>query len=237
MSMGNIYFHNVRNLVDIIEREEMPKIQTAAEKIADSTAAGGIVHLFGSGHSILAALEVFMRAGSFSNSKPIIKELEIDRFERIPGVGSAVMRNFDGRPGEVLVIFSNSGKNPLPVEVAQRGKEKGVFTVAITSFEHAEKARNGKIEVLADVVDLAIDTHVPYGDASVLIPGTTIKTGPLSTIANVTILHSIYCTAVEKLLEKDVVPPVRVSRNTPEGDAHNKHFADQYGDRIPDLRY
>jgi uncharacterized phosphosugar-binding protein len=169
-----------------------------------------------------------MRAGSFSNSKPIIKELEIDRFERIPGVGSAVMRNFDGRPGEVLVIFSNSGKNPLPVEVAQRGIEKGVFTVAITSFEHAEKARNGKIEVLAELWIWLLIPMYRMG-RQCFDPGNDDQNRPLSTIANVTILHSIYCTAVEKLLEKDVVPPVRVSRNTPEGDAHNKHFADQYG--------
>lgn len=236
MNLRNTYFENVRSLVDRIEQEENEKIEIAARKVAESTAAGGIVHLFGSGHSVLAALEVYMRAGAFSNSKPVMKELDIDRFERLPGVGTAFMRSFDGRTGEVLFIFSNSGKNPLPIEVAKAAREEGIFTIAITSFEHAEVSRK-QGEVLADIVDLAIDSHVPYGDASVLIPNTSIKTGPLSTIANVTLLHAIYCTAVEQLSLMNEQAPVRVSRNTPEGLEHNKKFVEKYGERIPDLRY
>jgi uncharacterized phosphosugar-binding protein len=236
MSLSTTYFENVRNLVNKIEHEENEKIEIAAKKVAESTVAGGIVHLFGSGHSVLAALEVYMRAGAFSNSKPVMRELDIDRFERLPGVGTAIMRSFDGRPGEVLFIFSNSGKNPLPIEVAKKAKEKGVFTIAITSFEHAKKARE-QGEILADIVDLAIDSHVPYGDASVSIPNSNIKTGPLSTVANVTLLHAIYCTAVELLSLMNEQAPVRISRNTPEGLEYNKKFVEKYGERIPDLRY
>lgn len=236
MNLSNQYFENVHRLLQSIEKEESSSIDIAAQKVAEATAAGGIIHLFGSGHSVLSALEVFMRAGGFSNSKPIIKELEMDRYERIPGVGSALMKTFDGRPGEVLFIFSNSGKNPLPLEVAQRAKEKGVFTIGVTSFEHAAKGRKDG-EVLADIVDLAIDNHVPYGDASIQIPGSHKKTGPLSTVANVTILHAVYCGAVEKLVAMKFDPPVRISRNTPEGYEYNKHFVQAYGDRIPELRY
>ena len=236
MSLRTTYFEKVRNLVSEIEQDECEKIEVAARRIAESTAAGGIVHLFGSGHSVLAALEVYMRAGAFSNSKPVMKELDIDRFERLPGIGTAFMRSFDGRPGEVLFIFSNSGKNPLPIEVAKKAKEKSVFTIAITSFEHAEKAR-GQGELLVDIVDLAIDTHVPYGDACVSIPNSNIKTGPLSTVANVTLLHAIYCTAVEFLSLMNEQAPVRISRNTSEGLDYNKKFVEKYGERIPDLRY
>ncbi len=236
MSLRNTYFENVRDLVNNIEQKESERIELAAKKVAESTAAGGIVHLFGSGHSVLAALEVYMRAGAFSNSKPVMKELDIDRFERLPGIGKAFMRSFDGRKGEVLFIFSNSGKNPLPIEIAKTAKEKEVYTIAITSFAHAEVSRK-QGEVLADVADLAIDNHVPYGDASVLIPNTDIKTGPLSTVANVTLLHAIYCTAVEKLLLMNEEPPVRISRNTPKGLEYNKKFVEKYGERIPDLRY
>ena len=124
MNLSTVYFENVRKLINAIEQDENGKIELAARKIAEATAAGGIVHLFGSGHSVLAALEVYIRAGAFSNSKPVMREMDIDRFERLPGIGKAIMRSFDGRKGEVLIIFSNSGKNPLPIEVAKTAKEK-----------------------------------------------------------------------------------------------------------------
>jgi len=235
MKLKQQYFYNINELITKIEHSESEKIELAATKIAEATAAGGIIHLFGSGHSILASLEVYIRAGAFSNSKPVIKDLDMDRFERIPGIGEALMRKFDGRPGEVIIIFSNSGKNPLPLEVAKVAKEKGLFTIGITSFEHAGKAQS--TEVLMDVVDLAIDTHVPYGDASVMLPDLDIKIAPLSTLANVSILHAIYCEAAEKLLEMGEQPPVRISRNTPKGDQYNRKFIELYGDRIPELRY
>lgn len=236
MNLSTVYFENVRKLINAIEQDENGKIEIAARKIAEATAAGGIVHLFGSGHSVLAALEVYIRAGAFSNSKPVMREMDIDRFERLPGIGKAIMRSFDGRKGEVLIIFSNSGKNPLPIEVAKTAKEKEVFTIAITSFEHAERSR-GQGEVLADIVDLAIDSHVPYGDASVAVPDAKIKMGPLSTVANVTLLHAIYCMAAENLLSMDEQVPVRISRNIPEGLEYNRKFAEKYGERLPELRY
>lgn len=236
MDLQDAYLEKVRNLIDSISLKEKEKISVAGKKVAENTAAGGIVHLFGSGHSILSALEVYIRAGAFSNSKPVIKELEMDKFERIPGVGLALMKSNDGLPGEVMIVFSNSGKNPLPVEIAESAKEKGLYTIGISSFEHAEKTREGS-KLLMDIVDLAIDSHVPYGDASVEIPGTKLKTGPLSSLANVMILHSIYCRAVEYMMEMNEMPPVRISRNTPEGDEYNRKYADKYGKRIPDLRY
>ncbi len=236
MKLQNTYFNNVREIVTAIEKFETDKINLAADKIAETTAAGGIVHLFGSGHSVLSALEVYIRAGAFSNSKPIIKDTGFDRFERIPGVGKALMKMFDGQPGEVIFVFSNSGRNNLPIEIAKQAKERGLFVIGITSFEHVKRVRQ-TLDHLVDSVDLAIDTHVPYGDASVKLPNQDIKMAPLSTVANVTLLHAIYCEAAERLLALGVEPPVRVSRNTPEGDRHNKKFIDLYADRIPELRY
>jgi uncharacterized phosphosugar-binding protein len=89
---------------------------------------------------------------------------------------------------------------------------------------------------LIDVVDIAIDTHVPYGDASIEVPGLDAKIAPVSTIANVTIVQSIMAEAVEILVKEGFTPPIRISRNTPEGDEHNSRIIPQYIDRIPELR-
>jgi len=236
MKYTKIFYRNVIDLVNSIEEFEDEKIRLAAFKVADTTENNGIIHSFGSGHSVLASLETFIRAGSFSNTKPINKELEIDRFERLSGIGKALMKKFSGLPGEVMFIFSNSGRNPLPIEITEEARKKGLFTIAITSFRSAE-IDNSDSTNLINVVDLPIDSHVPYGDASVQLDDTNIKMAPLSSIANAILLHAIYCKAAEILISRGITPPIRISRNTPTGDAYNKKFIEMYASRIPELRY
>ena len=216
----------------------MPKIQQAAETAARSILAGGILHLFGSGHSAMPTQEVYIRAGSLTNARPVSLERILDSFERIEGVGERLMRGFDGKPGEVLVVFSNSGVNPLPIEVALAGKEKGLFTVGVSSHEHSLKSPSQRADGrrLMDVVDLAIDTHVPYGDASLDVPELPMKIGPLSTIAGVSIVDSLIAETIETILALGGEPPVRISRNTPGGEKHNREFVEKYSARIPELR-
>lgn len=45
------------------------------------------------------------------------------------------MKKVDVRPNDVVVLISNSGRNPLPVEIALAAHEKGAKVVAITSLE------------------------------------------------------------------------------------------------------
>ncbi len=238
MNYSHQYFETVHHVIDEIEKHELEKIRKVAQQMAVSIRDGGIVHWFGSGHSSLPTREVYIRAGTLTNSRPISLDFILDRFERIEGVGKALMRGFDGRPGEVVFIFSNSGVNPLPMEIALAAKELGLFTVGVISFEHSLKTKpklkdNSR---LMDIVNIAIDTHTPYGDACLEAPGLKPKFGPLSTIANVAITHSAIAETVDLLLEMGVTPPIRISRNTPEGDAHNSQIVPKYIDRIPELR-
>jgi uncharacterized phosphosugar-binding protein len=164
--------------------------------------------------------------------------LSIDRFERIEGVGTKLMQGFDGKAGEVLFIFSNSGVNPLPIDVALSAKKQGLYTVGVTSFTHSKgvEPQHSSGKRLFEIVDAAIDTHVPYGDSSLELEGLHMRFGPLSTIANVVIINSIMSGVVERLHETGEIPPVRISRNTPGGLEHNRKFSEQYADRIPGLR-
>jgi len=238
MTYAQKYLERATQLIQSIESDEMEKIQKVAKVTAQSIMDGGILHLFGSGHSAIPTQEVYIRAGSLSNTRPISLERFLDSFERIEGVGSALMRGFDGKKGEVLIVFSNSGVNPLPVEVAQIGKKLGLFTVCVCSFEHTEKAepRTADHKRLRDVVNVAIDSHAPYGDAGLEMPGLPMHIGPLSTIAGVSIVNAIVAETIEQLVAAGVTPPVRISRNTPGGDAHNLQFQEKYAARIPELR-
>lgn len=223
--------------INEIYRSETSNIKSLAEKIADSTMNGGIIHWFGSGHSMLLVKEVYIRAGTLTNSKAVTTENYIGKLERIDGIGRVLMNSFTGKPGEILIVVSSSGTNPLPIDVAMIGKEMGLFTAAITSMDHTSKVnsnhKSGK--KLFEVVDLTIDTHAPFGDACLSTPDKTIRFGPLSTLAGVEIVHMLIADVVDRLVEAGYVPPIRMSRNIPGGDEHNRRIIKEYIDRIPEL--
>ena len=86
-----------------------------------------------------------------------------------------------------------------------------------------------------DVVDIAIDTHVPYGDAGLSIPGVRSKVCPLSNVVGITIANAIAAETIEQIVALGGTPPVRISRNTPGGAEHNQQYRERYGNRIPEL--
>src|SRR5215212_6772937 len=97
----------------------------AAAMVAASVAAGGVLHLFGAGHSQLLVLDAFTRAGGLACVNPILDPalspatgLELARVERTSGRAAAVLEGEDLRPGEVVLVVSNSGVNAVPVEIA-----------------------------------------------------------------------------------------------------------------------
>jgi uncharacterized phosphosugar-binding protein len=238
MSAGTAYFEKAGALLQEIATQEMEKIIKVGQATARSIMDGGILHLFGVGHSAIPVHELYIRAGSLTNARPVSLEHILDLFEQVEGVGSTLLRNFDGRPGEVLIVISNSGVNPLPLEVALEGKKRDLFTVGIVSLAHSravEPKRSDGLRLM-DIVDIAIDTHVPAGDAGLEIQGIPSKVGPLSNVAGVAIVHAIAAEAIEQIVAAGGVPPVRISRNVPGGVEHNRKYIEQYGDRIPGLK-
>lgn len=239
MSLAEGYFERAHQLLRDIEASEKEKIHLAADELARSIKYGGILHLFGSGHSAIPTQEVYIRAGSITNALPLSLDRILDTFERIEGTGAALMGRFTGQKGEVLIVLSNSGVNPLPVEVAMIGKERGLFTIGISSYEHSQNVapKHSSGKRLMQVVDLSIDSHVPYGDAGLSVEVLPVKIGPLSTLAGVSIVNAIIAQTIENLVNMGETPPVRVSRNLPGGDENNRRYIERYGDRIPELRY
>ena len=225
-----IYHTYLRRIYDIIEQvvaNEDEAIQTAATWIADSLAEGGVVHLFGSGHSHMVAEEVFHRAGSMLPLSPMLDanltflgHLNATLLERSPGYGSVVINSHDIRPGEVVFVISNSGVNPVPVEAAQAARARGAKTVSISSVEHYVEVppRTGDGQRLSDVVDLAIDSHVPHGDALVRIPGVESPVGGASSVIGLAIINAIVVEAAAIMARRGDEPPVIPSMNVPDGD-------------------
>ena len=189
--MTSPYLDRLHQLLDEMSSANAKALPIAAEHLANTIANGGIVHAFGSGHSALLAQEIFHRAGGLA---PINAMLDANLtifgtsrptwLERTEGYAASLFVNHDVREGEVVLIMSNSGINPVPIEVALEAKQRGAFAIAVGSvaaYTHAN-SRHSSSQTLFDVADLLLDTCVPVGDALQEIEGTEVAVGAASTI-------------------------------------------------------
>ncbi|HYF80211.1 MAG TPA: SIS domain-containing protein [Symbiobacteriaceae bacterium] len=234
---GQAYLQAVSALLAELQATQLESVRQVGEVIGRSVADGGIVHLFGSGHSHMAAEEVFVRAGTLTTVRAIWPEQITDKLERVEGLGTSILKMGDVRPGEVLFVISNSGINPMPVDVALEARQHGAVTVAVTSTQHslAVPSRHSSGRRLMDVCDYLLDTRVPAGDVLLTVPGLGYPIGPASTVASVSLIQAAMAEAVHWLVANGHEPPVRISRNMPGGDAHNDRLGQRYRDRIPEL--
>jgi len=241
------YIENVERAVSYIKRTQMEAIKRAAQMVADCVAQRGLVHVFGAGHSHMMAEEMSFRAGGLRVVDPILDPGYMNyggarrssKLERLPGYAPIVLDNHDVRPGEVMIIVSNSGKNQGPVEMALYAKEKGLKLIALTSLQHsgAVPSEHPSGKKLHEVADLVIDNGVPAGDACVEVSQEIPKVGPLSTVAGATILNAIVCEAAALLVARGLTPPIAKSGNMPGGREHNEKVEKQYGDVMKRIRW
>lgn len=234
-SAGQRYLATVGDLVARLATVEWPRIQQAADLITDSFAAGGSLHAFGSGHSHMLAEELFHRAGGMVGVRPMLFEpLTLHgspglgtELERMPGLAAALLNDHAMRPGDALVIASNSGGNPVTTELATLARAAGVGTIGITSLRHAtsDRSRVRGGARLHELVDVAIDNGGEVGDAAVAIPGVPSRVGPTSTVAGAAIVNALVAEVVERLVSRGIVPAVYVSSNVAGGDEANSRTA------------
>lgn len=223
------YLANVINMLQAIERDSQPAIHEAAEAVATAIQKGGMFILFGSGHSALVAKDAAYRAGGLAPAMAIDDIADGDA-ERLEGLAKFIIGRYDPRPESVLAIISNSGINPVPIEMAMLGKAAGLTVIAITSLSHSHSAasRHSSGKKLFELADIVIDTHGVPGDASIELPGSSYKTGATSTIAGSTILQAITVQTAALLNERGIEPPLWVSANVEGGSEHNAALLERY---------
>ena len=230
------YLDKITGILGRIEAEESGALERAAEAVADVICRDGLVHVFGCGHSHLAALDTFYRAGGLACVSPVLDEdlmlhdgaAKSSRMEKMPGIAAEVYRRHDVKAGDLFVVISASGKNAAPVEMLRAAKADGVKTVAISSS--AYRAHGA---VLLDEADIPIDCKVPHGDAVIAVGAA--KMGGLSTYASLFILNSILIEGAQKVLARGVTPPIYVSGNVEGGTARNIVLEARYFGRIKRL--
>src|SRR5262245_25057192 len=234
------YFDRLCELLDEV-RAQGEQIEAAAGLIAACIGVGGVVHVFGSGHSHMMAEEVFHRAGGLFAFNAMLDvnltsfgTLKAGMVERAEGYAPVILDSFDVRPGEVVVVVSNSGINPVPIELAIEAADRGATTIAIPSAaNYADaKSRHSSGKKLADVADLTVDSRVPVGDAILTFDGLDAPVAAASTALGAALMNAIVAQTAEELLALGRQPPVIVSMNVPGGDERNAALTAQYRPRL-----
>ena len=230
------YLSEITALLERIETEESNALNSASDAVADAICRDGVIHVFGCGHSHLAALDAFYRAGGLACVSPV---LDVDlmlhdgaakssRMEKMSGIASEVYRRHGVKAGDLFVVISASGKNAAPVEMLRTAKESGIQTLAISSSAYRQYGA-----VLLEEADVPIDCKVPHGDAVIEVGAA--KMGGLSTYASLFILNSILIEGAQKAHERGVEPPIYTSGNVEGGTARNIALEERYFSRIKHL--
>ena len=196
-------------------------LEEAAGLVARSVADGGVLHLFGAGHSQLLALDAYARAGGLACVNPILDPalspaagLELARVERTEGRAATILAGQDLRPGEVVLVISNSGVNAVPVEVALGCRERGLRVVALTNLEQAKATapRHPSGARLHELAEVVLDNRCPAGDAAIPLESGD-RVGPLTTVVGAAVVAALCARVAGLLLEQGRRPPVLASQN------------------------
>lgn len=233
------FLKNAIELLSMIESKEQLSLNKAAELMYNSIVSGGIVQLFGSGHSQLLAQESYYRAGGLVPAKPISieplmlhkgaltssnNEKDISRIEEY-------WSEIELQENDTLIVISTSGRNAVPLEIALRAKEMGITVITIQSLDYTEQAsRHSSGKRLEDVADVVLNTHTPVGDG--VLQSQNLQYGPVSTIAGSAMLNEAIAQVVQMLQQSGGEVPVFGSSNVERTEDMNAYYIEQYKNRI-----
>jgi uncharacterized phosphosugar-binding protein len=219
---ASAFFDQALLLLQRLKDTQAGAIQQAADLCADRISRGGLVFLFGNGHSRMLCEEMIPRQGCFpgfvalvetalSNHAPIVGTNGLRQalyLEKYNGYAEQILRGFRFGPHDAFIIISSSGIRPVIVEMAMGAQQRGLPVIAILSKEHCEQsaAAHPSGKKLIDCADILIDNQCPRGDCVLTLDGLEWPTGPTSTITGATIINMIRCATAEGLLQRGTVP-------------------------------
>lgn len=242
--LADRYFDAAITLLRRVRDEEAASIRAAATAIADAVAAGGRIFVFGAGHSSLPAQDVVYRAGGLAlmNLLVVPGTVGVDvvpatlgsALERVDGLAGVVLETSPVRSGDVLFVISLSGRNALPVEMAQKARAMGLTVVGVTSVAYTEKttSRHSSGTFLKDQCDIVLDSKIAVGDAELTDDAIPAPFAPASTVVISALMQSVVATAATDLAARGVTPPMLRSGNVDGGHDWNAKIFDEYRERI-----
>src|ERR1700736_5110954 len=126
-------------ILDKIQKTQSESIERASQICAEAIGDGGLVHLFGTGHSPTPVEEMFPRYGSYPGFHPVVElsmtihtqvvgangQRQAMFIERTPGLAEVILSNFKFAPKDALIAFSASGLGAVVGEMARGARAGG----------------------------------------------------------------------------------------------------------------
>jgi len=213
-------------------------IKQSARWLADCIVNDDIIHTFGTGHSHMIGLELFVRAGGLANVNAMLDTMVLTsegsrrsaEIERISGLSKIIFDQHKVAENDIMIIISNSGRNAMPVDMAMIAKEKGIKSIAITSLEQSKKypSRHPSGKKLYEIADLVLDNCVPPGDGLLDIGGNL--TGAASTLSGIFLINLIATEAMKIASAEGAKLPIFHSQNI--DGFSNEELYEKYASRI-----
>lgn len=240
----NLYQEKIiKNLQEIIEKEK-GSMNQVIEILLDSQKNKKSIFIFGASHAGILSQEMFYRAKGLININPIFAEsvlvnvspiTKTTKMEQLEGYGSIVFSTSKIKEGDILILHSVSGRNPVIIDMALEAKKKGVKIISITNITYSKQvsSRHSSGKKLFEISDVVIDTHGEVGDAVCTLPNGKQKVGPASTITSCFIMNSIITDVAYKLA--DINPnevPVLYSANLDNTKIENERLVELYKETI-----
>src|ERR1700688_1817578 len=147
MNAAASYYEQAIVLLRQVRDHELEAIQRAAEVCASSIARGGLVFLFGNGHSRMLCEEMTPRQGCFPGFVALV-ELALSNhanivgtnglraplyLEKYEGYAEEILKGFHFGPHDAFIVISTSGIRPVVVEMAAGARRRGMPVIGIVS--------------------------------------------------------------------------------------------------------
>ena len=241
------YFENLMKNFKKVNDTQSENIKKAAELMCNAIADDRLISVYGGGgHTTLCMGEMFFRAGGLANINPVMETglsvfnqaLKYLELERTVNYGSAIMKYYDLKSDDVLIIFHNIGINPATIDAAEEAKKQNVKIIAVSSSAWQNEMpedhfiRHPNKKNLFDYADVCIEDFNPVGDAVVTVPGLETPIAPVSNIIDFYIAHLLEIETVKQCIDRGITPPLWSSANTPGGDEKNAAYLEKYKPRI-----
>ncbi|MGE7113626.1 sugar isomerase domain-containing protein [Lysinibacillus sp. NPDC047702] len=233
------YFQEIQRLMQTVQEQEHARITEAAQLIVQRLQRGGIVQLFGCGHSQLLAQDAFYRAGGLVPVRPIIIEpltlhagaITSSKNEKDPTIIDQYKEQFDFYENDVCIVISTSGRNSAPIDAAILAKQSGILVMSLQSLKyHDQPSRHPSGKRLEEIVDIMMNTHTPIGDG--VLNYNEIQFAPASTVIGSFILNALFSEVIKNMASEGSVLPVFESNNVESNRSHNEALMANYQHRI-----
>jgi len=227
--MSTLYISKLVKIAEATAEANADAFDKASSAVAETLANKGLVHLYGSGHSVLPVQETYPRYGSYVGFNPLTDPRVM--WHNILGAGGVrellwlertekyAEKFLDHQPlnaGDTIVIFGHSGSNASGIDTALYAKERGLTVIAITAKSNAGKpASHSSGKRLPHAADIVIDTGAPVEDAIVDIKGWSRPVAGSSTVLAMMMMHELLAESAQKLADRGIELPVFASPTIP----------------------